>query len=340
MKKMNHSLRTRLTALLLTLVCVLGLLPAPALAAASTIKLETFGRSDVSYYSPKLGNCSLHEMHFDNGGKPTVGFCGTKGGGMGTSLKGQTWGNRTELSDPTVSMMMGYYYCHSTGKFTDIAIAAGVNDVWGDPYAWYMNAWVQAIIWRYKQGSLNNPVEDCAEELMYVYNSLNHTSYTSIDQKQGETSFRDRTQYIHDLGAQGAWGDCKVYEYSFTGSGSSSHPASSVQKIVLGELDITAEEYKLIVKKVDSTNPGKGLAGAGFHIESENGSYSKDVVTGSDGTYTLYPLDAGTYAVTETNPPADYEIDNAGPQYVTLPSNGNNTVLTSGVLGLAACRFQ
>ena len=44
MKKMNHPLRTRLTALLLTLVCVLGLLPSSALAAGpSTIKLERFG---------------------------------------------------------------------------------------------------------------------------------------------------------------------------------------------------------------------------------------------------------------------------------------------------------
>ena len=37
-------------------------------------------------------------------------------------------------------------------------------------------------------------------------------------------------------------------------------------------------------------------------------------------------LEAGTYAVTELEAPEGYEIDNAGPQYVVLPSNGNNTV--------------
>lgn len=38
MKKTNHPLRTRLTALLLSLVCILGLLPVQAFAAApSTI---------------------------------------------------------------------------------------------------------------------------------------------------------------------------------------------------------------------------------------------------------------------------------------------------------------
>ena len=77
---------------------------------------------------------------------------------------------------------------------------------------------------------------------------------------------------------------------------------------------------------MDSTNPSKGLAGAQFHIESESGSFSKDVTTGKDGTATLENLTPGTYAVTETNPPAGYEIDNAGPEYVVLPGNGNNTV--------------
>ena len=126
------------------------------------------------------------------------------------------------------------------------------------------------------------------------------------------------------------WGDCKVYEYTFTGAGSSTHPASSVQKVILGELTVnttTSEKYSLTVKKVDATNPTKGLAGAQFHIQSENGAFSKDVVTGADGTYTLTDLDANTYAVTETAPPpGGYKIDNAGPQYVVLPSNGNNTV--------------
>ena len=51
-----------------------------------------------------------------------------------------------------------------------------------------------------------------------------------------------------------------------------------------------------------TTNPTKGLAGAKFHIESESGSFSKDVTTGSDGTATLENLTPGTYAVTETAP--------------------------------------
>ena len=329
MERTRHHLRTRLTALLLALVCVLGLFPTTAFAAADTIKLKEFGMSGVAYQSKALGRCTLHQMYYENGSATTVGFCGTKGAGMGSSLKGQTWGNKSEISDSTVKVMMAYYYAHSTGVFTDEAHAMGVDDVWGPGYTWYMNAWVQACIWRYQQGSMGDPVTACAEELMAVYNSLEGTHYTSIDEELDGRSFRDRTQFILDGGAD-LWGDCKVYLYSFTGSGSEAHPASSVQKVILGELkitEITEEEYSLIVKKVDSTNPSKGLPGAEFHIQSENGSFSKDVVTGADGTYKQEHLDPGTYAVTETAPPpGGYEIDNPGPQYVVLPGNGNNTV--------------
>lgn len=327
MKKTWHSLKNRVTAMLLALICVLGLLPTTALAAgADTIKLERFGMSGVSYQSASLGRCTMHQMYYGVAGKTSVGFCGTKGGGMGTSLIGQTWGSPKPVTDPTVKMMMAYYYAHSLGIFTDKAHALGVDDIWDSGYSWYMNAWVQAIVWRYKDGSLGDPATACAEELMYVWNSLKGASYTSIDQICDGTTFRDRAKYILDLGKQDVWGDCDVKEYSFTGAGSAAHPASTVQSVMIGSLTVTNEQYKLVVKKVDATNPTKGLAGARFHVESTNGSFSKDIVTGADGTYTFSPLDAGTYAVTETAAPNGYEIDNAGPEYVVLPNNGSSTV--------------
>ena len=327
MKKIRFSL-TRMTAMLLVLVCMLGLLPATALAASpSTIKMDDCTHNGVKYESPALGTCHLHQMHFGLDGKSTMGFCAEKGKGMGWSLEGHTWGNPQPISDPTVTTMMAYFYAHSTGVFTDQAKALGVDDVWDSGYTWTMNAWVQAIIWRYKAGLLSDPVTACAEELLCVYNNLEHTSYTSIDDVMGDKSFRDRAQYILDLGAQGVWGECSVYEYAYTGSGSKYHPASDVQAIMIGELNITRQKYDLTVKKVDSTNPNKGLPGARFKVASENGTYSKEIVTGSDGTYTLSALDAGTYSVTELEAPEGYEIDNPGPQYVVLP-NGSDTTVT------------
>ena len=54
---------TRMTALLLVLVCMLGLLPTVALAAdaPSSIKLEDCTHNGVHYESPSLGTCWLHQ---------------------------------------------------------------------------------------------------------------------------------------------------------------------------------------------------------------------------------------------------------------------------------------
>ena len=322
-----HKPHNRLIAALLVLVCLLGLLPTTAMAATpDTIKMDDCAYNGVKYDSPALGECYMHQMHFGLNGKSTMGFCAEKGKGMGWSLKGHTWGNPKPISDPTVKTMMAYFYAHSTGVFTDRAIALGENAVWNSNYTWTMNAWTQAIVWRYKAGLLSDPVTACAEELMCVYNNLEHTNYSSIDDLIDGISFRDRVKYILDLGAEGVWGECEVYEYAYTGPGSSYHPSNDVQAVMVGELSVIREKYGLTVRKVDSTNPNKGLPGARFLVASENGAYSKEIVTGQDGTYTLSNLEAGTYAVTELEPPADYEIDNAGPQYVVLPSGSDKTV--------------
>ena len=319
---------TRMTALLLVLVCMLGLLPTAALAAdaPSSIKLEDCTHNGVHYESPSLGTCWLHQMTFDYNQKSTIGFCAEHGKGMGWSLEGQTWGNPKPITDPTVQTMMAYYYAHTTGVFTDQAHALGVDEVWGSDYSWTMNAWVQAIIWRYQAGLLTDPATACAEELVCVYNNLHHGNYSGVDDLLDGMSFRDRAQYILDLGKQGVWGDCTVHEYAYTGSSTSSHQAKDVQAIMIGELNVIREKYDLTVKKVDATNPNKGLPGARFIVRSENGTYEKEVVTGSDGTYTLSGLDASTYSVVELEAPEGYEIDNAGPQYVALPNGGSNTV--------------
>ena len=320
---------TRLTAMLLVLVCMLGLFPATAFAAGpETITLDDCTYNGIHYESPALGVCYMHKMQFDVDGDSIMGFCSQKGAGMGWSLEGHTWDSPKSISNETVEIMMAYFYAHSKGIFTDEAHALGVDEVWGSDYTWTMNAWVQAVVWRYKANLLSDPTVACAEELMYVYNNLEHASYTSIDDELDGWSFRDRAQYILDLGRQGVWGDCAVYEYTYAGPGSSYHPANDVQSVMVGELTITREQYQLTVRKVDSSNQNQGLAGARFLVTSENGSYSQEVVTGSDGTYTIFPLDAGTYAVTELDPPEGYEIDNPGPQYVVLPSTTGETTVT------------
>lgn len=325
-----RSVQQRLISLLLTLVCLLGLVPTTAFAAAtsvpSTITMEDCTHNGVHYESPALDTCWLHQMRFDYSGNSIIGFCADHDKEMGWSLEGHKWDSPQPINDPTVKIMMAYYYAHSRGIFTDQAKALGVDQVWGSDYTWTMNAWVQAVIWRYKQGTLNDPAAVCAEELMYVYNNLQHTSYTSIDEVVDGMSLRERAQYILDLGEQGVWGECEAYQYTYAGPGSNSHPADRVQGIIIGDLDVTRELYELTVKKVDSTNPNKGLPGARFLVQNANGSYSREAVTGSDGTFTLRDLEASTYSILELTPPEGYEIDNAGPQYVVLPGDSGTTV--------------
>ena len=331
MKSMTK-LGSRLLSMLLALLCVLGLFPTAAFAAEttpSTIKLTNCTYNGTHYESPALGVCYMHQMRYDYDGDSVMGFCSEKGKGMGWSLEGHKWDKPEPISDPTVKNMMAYFYCHTSGVFTDQAISLGVAETWGPDYVWVMNAWVQAIVWRYKEGLFSDPATACAEELMYVHNNINGTNFKSIDDELEGWSFRDRALYILGLGEQGVWGDCDVYEYHYAGPGSSHHPANDVQAVLVGRLTITCEKYDLTIKKVDTTNPNKGLAGAKFLVQSNNGTYSKEVVTGRDGTATVGPLEAGTYSITELEAPEGYEIDNAGPQYVVLPrDNGTEVVVT------------
>ena len=331
MKSMTK-LGSRLLSMLLALLCVLGLFPTAAFAAEttpSTIKLTNCTYNGTHYESPALGVCYMHQMRYDYDGDSVMGFCSEKGKGMGWSLEGHKWDKPEPISDPTVKNMMAYFYCHTSGVFTDQAISLGVAETWGPDYVWVMNAWVQAIVWRYKEGLFSDPATACAEELMYVHNNINGTNFKSIDDELEGWSFRDRALYILGLGEQGVWGKCDVYEYHYAGPGSSHHPANDVQAVLVGRLTITREKYDLTIKKVDTTNPNKGLAGAKFLVQSNNGTYSKEVVTGRDGTVIVGPLEAGTYSITELEAPEGYEIDNAGPQYVVLPrDNGTEVVVT------------
>ena len=166
MKMKTHSVYIRMMSLLLAVLCIVGLFPASALAASpNTIKLEDCTYNGVHYDSPALGICYMHQMQFDFNGDSVMGFCSEKGKGMGWSLEGHEWNSPKEINDSTVKIMMAYFYCHTKGIFTDRAQALGLDEVWGSDYTWTMNAWVQAVVWRYKAGLLSDPVVACAEEL-------------------------------------------------------------------------------------------------------------------------------------------------------------------------------
>ena len=132
----------RAVCLFMALLIILTLLPQPEAWAAgdSTIRLTDCDFTGLSYHSQAVGNASIHSMQFSYDGGAT-GFCYDHGKGMGRSLMGQSWSRKEEITDPTIKLIMAYYYSHTLNKFTDKAIADGMNYPWDDGYTTFMNAW-------------------------------------------------------------------------------------------------------------------------------------------------------------------------------------------------------
>lgn len=320
----------RIVSLLLAVLCVTSVFPVTALAAASnTITLES-AEFFHNYSSASFtGSVGLHKMTMNMGAAGThVGFCGDHGKTMGTSLRGKTWGNPQPITDPTIKLMMAYYYTHYEGIFNDVCKAKGFDFTWGPgAYANNMNGWVQAVCWRaLGQGAPigGDKTTAIAEELMYVSNNLNGTHHTDIHKDKtllGATYYNVANDIVSN---PDAWCDVEVYMYTYTGGPVGSHTPGSVQRMLVGIPSISdkpEELYNLTVKKVDATNPTKGLPGAGFTISKTDGTFSATGITVADGTYTFKKLSAGTYAVVETTPPTGYQIDTPEPQYVSIPQD-------------------
>lgn len=212
----THSVYIRMMSLLLAVLCIVGLFPASALAASpNTIKLEDCTYNGVHYDSPALGICYMHQMQFDFNGDSVMGFCSEKGKGMGWSLEGHEWNSPKEINDSTVKIMMAYFYCHTKGIFTDRAQALGLDEVWGSDYTWTMNAWVQAVVWRYKALVVYEP--EAAIVRMMFENYLSGQSASEIARdlnsrgiktKTGKSTWRS-TKVAYILGNERYCGDCK-----------------------------------------------------------------------------------------------------------------------------------
>ena len=109
LRKVNKRFLKRAAALLLAVLCVVGLIPVSNVSAADdTIELESFGKSE-NYHSAKLGSCMMHEMYFSADGRTITGFCADHGSKMSKTLVGQTWGLPTPITDPTVKVLGDWF---------------------------------------------------------------------------------------------------------------------------------------------------------------------------------------------------------------------------------------
>lgn len=352
---MRTKIGTRLLSLFLTAICVIGLIPTSAFAAPSgSMPSEiTLQKSDYfldtdgskTYNSPSFGEpLYLHIINMNVGGKTKVGFCAEHGKQLGNTLIGKKWGNPEPVTNSFIKMMIGYYYCMTDAQYQNDAYKEKWNgELWTDQnLIRYHNAWIQALCWRaLGQGTaIPSDAEGqkvaIAKELMYIANAKNGTSYSDIyTDKYGTTTFYQKGEKVLDN--TDCWPDVDVTLYHYIGGNATSpdgkkhYTNDNTQAIMVAtpKNEPTSDTYRIIVKKVDSSNPTKGLAGATFSLEmvgSDDPSFPKPGVTGQDGTYIFDRLKAGTYLVTETKAPEGYQIDNPGPYTVTLPTNGQKTV--------------
>lgn len=351
---MRQKIGTRLLPLFLTAICVIGLIPTSAFAAPSgSMPSEiTLQKSDYfldtdgskTYNSPSFGEpLYLHIINMNVGGKTNVGFCAEHGKQLGNTLIGKKWGNPEPVTNSFIKMMIGYYYCMTDAKYqTDAYKEKWGGELWTDQnLIRYHNAWIQALCWRaLGQGAaIPSDAEGqkvaIAKELMYIANAKNGTSYSDIyTDKYGTTTFYQKGEKVLDN--TDCWPDVDVTLYHYIGGNATSpdgkkhYTNDNTQAIMVATPSIpTLGNYQITVKKVDSSNPTKGLAGAEFSLEmvgSDDPKFPMTGVTGQGGTLTFKDLKAGTYQVTETKAPEDYQIDNPGPYTVTLPTNGQNTV--------------
>lgn len=348
---MRQKIGTRLLSLFLTAICVIGLIPTSAFAAPSgSMPSEiTLQKSDYfldtdgskTYNSPSFGEpLNLHIINMNVGGKTKVGFCAEHGKQLGNTLIGKKWGNPEPVTNSFIKMMIGYYYCMTDAKYqTDAYKEKWGGELWTDQnLIRYHNAWIQALCWRaLGQGAaIPSDAEGqkaaIAKELMYIANAKNGTSYSDIyTDKYGTTTFYQKGEKVLDN--TDCWPDVDVTLYHYIGGNATSpdgkkhYTNDNTQAIMVATPSIpTAESYQIVVKKVDSSNPTKGLSGATFSLTMVGSTKTLTGVTGQDGTYTFKNLKAGTYQVTETEAPEGYQIDNPGPYAVTLPTNGQKTV--------------
>ena len=233
---MKHSFAKRALALLLALVCVMGLLPLSAFAAAglssapgsitqrSSDYMKIGGKS-VRYKaaSSVINNVGLPYV-FDEqvdvpGFGPTRALCAYQRGTLGPAANGQKWNYKEEVTHPSLKVLLTYIYSHTYGSFAEAGDAVGLehwNNYWSD--IWFLVA--QAMSWYYEHGILKDVntdregfIEQAAEEFVAAMR-LYHDTY-------GQSSFitdwsKIGTHSIIDSADGGVTGN-SAYDYIAAG---------------------------------------------------------------------------------------------------------------------------
>ena len=173
---MKHSFAKRTIALLLALVCVLGVLPLSAFAAGlssapSSITQRssaymTIGGRSVRYKaaSSTINNVGLpyvfnEQVNVPGLDAPVRALCAYQKGTLGPAANGQKWNFKNEVDNASLKVLLTYIYSHTYGDFTDAGNAIGLehwNNYWSA--IWFMVA--QAMSWYYEHDIIKDVTSD------------------------------------------------------------------------------------------------------------------------------------------------------------------------------------
>ena len=163
---MKHKFIQRALALLLALVCVMGILPLSAFAAERSSAPGSITQKSSDYM--KIGGQSVRyraaSSTINNVGLPYVfneqvevpgygatrALCAYQKGTLGPAANGQKWNFKNEVNSVSLKVLLTYVYSHTYGDFEDAGNAIGLehwNQYWSN--IWFLVA--QAMSWYYVQ---------------------------------------------------------------------------------------------------------------------------------------------------------------------------------------------
>ena len=234
---MKNKIVTRALSLLLALVCVMGVLPLSAFAAAGlsdapgsiTQKSSDYmkiGGKSVRYQaaSSVINNVGLpyvfdEQVSVPGLDAPIRALCAYQKGTLGPAANGQTWDFKEEVNSESLRVLLTYIYSCTYGDFTAAGDARGLEH-WGQYWSdiWFLVA--QAGSWLYEHGVILDVnsnregfIEQMAEEFVAAM-KLYHRTY-------GQSSWiKDwdaiNTHSIIDSSDGGKTGN-SAYDYVATG---------------------------------------------------------------------------------------------------------------------------
>ncbi len=166
---MRNNLFKRAIALLLALVCVVGLLPLSAFAAGLSTAPKSITQKSCNYMfnggSPvryKAANSTVNsygipyvfDVQMNVPGYGTArALCAYQVGTLGGRANGQRWNFQKEITHPSLKMILTYIYGYTYGEFTEAGKAAAM-ETWGPMWSdvWFVVA--QALTWCNEHGVL------------------------------------------------------------------------------------------------------------------------------------------------------------------------------------------